>query len=260
MEIIDSHIHPPLSGGRNYSTYPYMVAPIESTEIYVDHLKDSGVTRCCGAVICPPKGAFTHASVAKMNQSALEFQHKVGDFYLPGFQLELDNPEKSCPELEHYYRNEGVRWIGETFIRSIRQGGLVDPRAFEIYDLAQHLEIPISIYSMEKELVWAICKEFSHLNIVTSHSVKAPSDLEAWLGLIKQEKNLYIDLPGNITSRYGLIKRVVKEIGSHKLIFGSGFPLGCARGAIGNYLGSGLNDSQLEAIFSLNFKRLTGIE
>ena len=233
---------------------------IESPQAYVDHLKQAGVTRCCGSVIRPPKGEYTLASVARMNQSALEFHHKVGDFYIPAIQFKLGDPDNSCPELEHYYHKEGVRWIGEIFSRSVSQKTLVSPGTFEIYGLAQRLKVPVSIHCTDKDIIWKICREFPRLNIVLSHSVKTPGDIGAWLQLINDAGNLYLDLPPSMTSRYGLIKMAVEGIGSHKVIFGSGFPLRCSQSAIGSYLAAGLNDSQLEAIFSLNFKRLTGIK
>jgi len=258
MEIIDSHIHPPLSDGSNLNWFSEAVR-LETSEQYFDHLKRAGITRCCGAIIQFPKGEYTFAFVAKMNQSALEFHHKVGDFYIPGLQLDLDDPDKSCAELDHYYHKEGVRWIGELYARSITQDSIVTPGAFEIYDLAQKLKVPISIYCMEKDFIWKICRQFPRLNLVLSHSAMTRNDLEPWLQLTREAGNLYLDLPPSITSRFGLIKMVVDEIGSHKVIFGSGFPIRCPQSAIASYLAAGLNDSQLETIFSLNFKRLTGI-
>ena len=56
-----------------------------------------------------------------------------------------------------------------------------------------------------------------------------------------------------------LIRKVVSEVGAHKVVFGSGFPIRCPRAAVASYLGSGLNDLQLESVFSLNFKQLTGL-
>ena len=258
MEIIDSHIHPPLSDGSNFNWFPESLA-IASPNEYVGYLKDAGITRCCGAVIARPKGDDDSANIARMNQSALEFGHKVGDFYMPGFQLDLTDPDKACSDLDYYYHKEGVRWIGEMFIQSLNQNSLIAAGAFEVYDLAQNLGIPVSIHNSRMNIISQICNEFPRLNVVLSHVEMSQGDLMAWLDFVRQHTNLYIDPAPSITSRFGLIKKIVQEVGAHKVVFGSGFPIRSPKTAVASYLGSGLNDLQLESVMSLNFKQLTGL-
>ena len=257
MEIIDSHIHPPFRGGVNYGAFPGLTLP-GTPEKFIAPLKSAGITRCCGAVIYRPD--FTgFNNVASMNQSALEFRHNVGDFYLPAIQLDLYYPEKSCVELEYNHRIEGVRWIDEMFSRSLKEDIIFSSEAFQIYDLAQALEVPISIFMMRWDLIERICKRFEELNIILSHPATEISNLEACLELVQRNRNLYLDLTPSLANRFGLIKRVVEEIGSYKLIFGSGYPYRSPAAAVACYLESGLTELQLESIFSLNFRRLTGL-
>ena len=258
MEIIDSHIHPPLSDGSNYNWFPESLAITSSIE-FVSYLKEAGITKCCGAVIARPKGDDYSANIARMNQSALEFGHKLGDFYMPGFQLDLTDPDKACSDLDYYYHKEGVRWIGEMFMQSLNQNALISAGAFEVYDLTQSLGIPVSIHNSRMNIISQICNGFPHLNVVLSHVEMSQGDLMAWLDFVRPITNLYIDPASNITSRFGLIKKVVSEVGAHKVVFGSGFPIRCAKTAVASYLGSGLNDLQLESVLSLNFKQLTGL-
>ncbi len=257
LEIIDSHIHPPFRGGVNYSIFPGLTHPVEP-EAFIAPLKRTGITRCCGAVIYRPDFEGFNR-VASMNQSALEFRHHVGDFYLPGIQLDAYYPEKSCVELEYNHRVEGVRWIGEMFSRSLKEDILLSSEAFQIYDLAQTFEVPISLFMVRWDLVEDICKRFEGLNIILSHPAVEISRLEACLELVQRNRNLYLDLTPSLANRFGLIKRVVEEIGSHKLIFGSGYPYRSPAAAVACYLESGLTDTQLESIFSLNFRRVTGL-
>ncbi len=258
MEIIDSHIHPPLSDGRNYHFFPESM-PIEEPAKFVDQLKGAGISRCCGAVIYRPEGEDAFSLVSRMNQSALTFRHKAGDFYLPGLQVYLEDANRSCAEIEYYYHEEGFRWIGELYTTSVRQSSFVSSAAYEIYDLARSLSLPISINCDRMDYVKKMCGNFPNLNFVLSHVEMGFTDLESWLGLIRDNSNLYVDLSHSVTSRFGLIKKAVDTVASHKVIFGSGFPIRCPRSVIGSYMGAGLNDSQLESIFSLNFKRILGI-
>ncbi len=260
MEIIDSHIHPPLNDGRNYHWFPE-TEPVESPDAFVAQLKLAGITSCCGAVIFRPQteGDNKFARTSRMNQSALEFRHKVGEFYLPGLQLDLNEPEKSCTELEYYYHTEGFRWIGEMYSRASGGELFISGGAFQVYDLVQKLGLPVSISCTRIEILRSICQEFPKLNVVLSQVEMILKDTDPWLKLTRNTDNLYLDLAASITSRFGLIKKVVEEVGSHKVIFGSGFPVRCPQSVIASYLAAGLNDSQLEAIFSLNFKRLTGM-
>ncbi len=259
LEIIDSHVHPPFSDGRNYHLFPESM-PVETPEPFVKQLKQADISRCCGGVIFRPDGGDRFSRFSRMNQAALKFRHKAGDFYLPGLQLDLQDADKSCPEIEHYYHKEGFRWIGEIYFQSPVSGIFVSSTAFEIYDLAQKLSMPISVSCGRMDYAQNMCLSFPKLSFILSHVEMRTNDLGSWLNLIRETPNLYVDLAPSIVSRFGLIKKFVDTVASHKVIFGSGFPIRCPQSSIASYLAAGLNDSQLESIFGLNFKRITGLE
>ena len=206
-----------------------------------------------------PEGRDRFSRISRMNQAALKFRHNVGDFYLPGLQIDIENADKTCAEIDYYFHKEGFRWIGEITYRTSSQEIFVSSTANEIYDLAQSLSMPISINCGRMDYITTVCRDFPKLSFILSHVEMGQNDFDSWIRLIRLMPNLYVDLAPSILTRFGLVKKVVDEVGSHKVIFGSGFPIRCPHTAIGSYLAAGLNESQLEAIFSLNFKWLMGL-
>ena len=258
MEIIDSHVHPPLETGRNLCWFPEWVSTA-SPEAFVAELREAGISRCCGAVICKPLGVDRRDSVPEMNRAARGFSERVGDFYVPAVQLDLTQPEESCRELEFYYHH-GFRWIGELYQRSPDESAFLSDGAFQVYELAVTLGVPISIHAKRLDVFPELCTNLPALSIVLSQPMTEQTRVQECLRLVSRYRNLYWDLSADARSRPGIIEKAVAELGSHKILFGSGFPLRRPSSAVADYLYAGLNPSQLELIFSGNFKRLTGIE
>ncbi|MCK4276270.1 MAG: amidohydrolase [Phycisphaerae bacterium] len=257
-EIIDSHIHPPLADGTISTWFPGR-ASVVSGEDFVAHLKQAGVKRACGACIGPMPGD-SFAPIAEANRSALTFRDRFGDFYIPAVQLDLRLGQESCGELDHYYHNEGVRWIGELVL--YQAGGEDDytsKGAFEVYALAQQLGMPVNFHCNKLHLIPQMCEGFDRLNFVLAHPKSDKAQFLQRLELVRKYPNLYMDLSGSGLQRYGLLRHAIDTAGEHKFLFGSDFPICGAAGFVADVRSEQLTPRQQELVFAGNFKRLTGL-
>ncbi len=258
MEIIDCHIHPPLSTGATSEWFPE-VTNLDSIEKYVEHMKLCGVDRCTGASIeSKPKEGF--AATAQGNKSALAFRDKVGSFYIPAVQVDLRYPAESCSEIENYYSNEGVRWVGELCPYQYKGEDLYPSEgAFEIFKLAEELDLPVNFHCNTLSHIHKMCKAFPKLKLILAHPKSSRADYLPRLEIIKTYPNLYLDTSGCV-NRFGMFAKFVAEAGAEKLLFGSDFPI-CSPGPMIEAIKlEGISEPNLELIFNGNFKRLTGIE
>ena len=258
MEIIDCHIHPPLSTGATSEWFPE-ITKLDSIEKYIAHMKACGVDRCCGASLYT-KAAQGPAAMVQSNKTSLAFRDKVGDFYIPAVQADLRYPAEACSEIENYYNNEGVRWVGELCPYAYQGTDLYSTDgAMEIFTLAAELGMPVNIHCNPLEHVHKICKALPKLKLVLAHPKSSRADYLPRLEIVKTYPNLYLDTSGCV-HRFGMFAKFVAEAGAEKLLFGSDFPI-CSPGSMIEAIKlEGLSETDLELIFNGNFKRLTGIE
>jgi len=257
-EIIDCHIHPPLADGT-ITTWFGGRAGVESPEAFVEHLRAAGVTRACGACIGPLPGD-SFQPVAELNRAALSFRDRFGDFYIPAVQLDLRFGQESCRELEHYYHNEGVRWVGELCL--YQAGGekdYVGKEAFAVYALAQKLGLPINFHCNQLDLIDKMCPQFPKVNFVLAHPTSSRERIAERLEAVSRHPNLYLDLSGSGLQRFGLLRHAIDTVGQEKLLFGSDFPICGAAGYVADVRAENLPDLQRRLVFAENFKRLTGL-
>ena len=257
-EIIDCHIHPPASTGGTSEWFPE-VTKLDTVEKYVAHMKACGVDRCTGASV-ESKGADGFGGTSSGNKSGLAFRDEVDPFYIPAVQADLRYPDESCREIEHYYHNEGVRWVGELCPYMYNGTDLYDsPGALQIFALAAELGMPVNIHCNPLEHIHKICRALPKLKLVLAHPKSSRADFLPRLEIVASYPNLYLDTSGCV-NRYGMFKKFVAIAGPDKLLFGSDFPI-CSPGAMIEAIKlEGLVETELELIFSGNFKRLTGIE
>ena len=77
-KIIDFHVHPFLEEKENMCFYKQSLS-FENNRFVTD-LKNSGITSCCGSVICSTgtKVAEGFEAIQKLNRHALELREKWG--------------------------------------------------------------------------------------------------------------------------------------------------------------------------------------
>ena len=256
FEIIDCHLHPATCEANHWGWF----LPFDSAESFVRTLREAGISRGCGGCAKRPENA-DFAPTAASNKAATEFRDLFPDFYIPAIQADPRVPVESCREIEHYHATEGVRWIGELVGYIMGYGDKYDSEgAFQIYDLALQLGMVVNLHDSGLEAVDRMCKAFPRLPFVLAHPGGGKDAIKERIKFVAEHPNLHLDISGTGVTRWGIIRYFIDEAGAEKLLFGTDFP-GCTPASfVACVLSEPISDKDREAIFSGNFKRITGVE
>lgn len=253
FEVIDCHVHPFLSEETHISSFG---APVDSGN-FVSEMKRAGVSRCCGSVIRRlVKPEFEE--VRRLNREALEFRRLNPGFFIPGVHIHPSFPEESCQELERLYKDEGVRWVGELVGYFMDFPSYSGAGISKVYDLIQELGIPVNIHTSDLNELDALCKAFPKLKIVLAHPGDG-EEMKTRVEFVKTHANMHLDISGTGLFRLGMLRHCVREAGRDKILFGTDFPVCNPAMYLQGVLFERLEDAELEAVLSGNFKRLTGM-
>ena len=249
--VIDAHIHPFISPEHNIAAYGHPC----TLEEFMQEMKRTGIDKVCGSVIC--RHAATFEDVLALNREALQIREQYPDFYVPGIHVHGAYPEESCRELEHMYRDHGVRWIGELVAYVMQTGEYDSANMFRIYETARDLGMPVNIHCSDIGVIERILKNFPALKLVVAH----PEDIgtaKKRFELISRYPNAYIDISGTGLFRWNMLRYAIDLCGSEKILFGSDFPV-CSPGMnLGGVLAEHLSETELRNVLRDNFLRLIG--
>lgn len=253
-KIIDCHCHPFLEAESNIAPYGY---PVTADDFFTE-MHRAGFAACCGSVILRHREKTTFEEIHAANMSALELRKRYGSFYIPGIHVHGDHPEESSRELEEMYHSHGVRWIGELVSYSMHTGAYNSPGMFSIYETARDLGMVVNIHEHLLEVVEDVLKNFPKVNFVLAHPGDVASAKER-IELLSKYPNGYLDISGTGIFRYGMLRYALDKMGSHRVLFGTDFPV-CAPGVYeGGVLGEHLTNEEREKVFYRNFEDLTSI-
>jgi predicted TIM-barrel fold metal-dependent hydrolase len=254
FEIIDCHIHPFCREAENTCFFPGTV----NADSFVDKLRRSGITKCCGSVIRKLENP-TFEEIKELNREAIKFRNSYPGFFIPGVHVHANYPEESCRELETLHATENICWIGELVAYFFDYKSYVTAGMNQVYELAQDLNLPINIHPYGLDEIEQICQNFPKLPVVIAHPTADKNGIIARYELIRKYQNAYLDLSGSGLFRWGMLKHGINIAGKHKFLFGTDFPICNPAMMIEAIKFELTDDDELEAIFSGNFKRLTGI-
>ncbi|MBO5991446.1 MAG: amidohydrolase family protein [Lentisphaeria bacterium] len=249
FEVIDCHIHP---------NFANRFGVVESEDIFIDDLKRAGVSRTCGSVIKRPEFESSWEDVSLCNQKAWEFYERYPDFYIPGLMVHGSFVEESCREVENFHA-KGVRWVGELVNYCMKTGRYASRGMMQIFELCRDLGMTINLHNdgFISEIE-PVLKAFPTLNIVVAHPHEFDNAKQRF-EYISQFPNAYMDISGNGLQRYGMLKWAVDKCGAEKILFGSDYPINNIAMHIAGVMYERISDKEREAIFSGNFRRLTGM-
>jgi predicted TIM-barrel fold metal-dependent hydrolase len=254
FEIIDSHVHPFISEHNNLKWFD---SPTSTEEFFCD-LKRAGISKCCGSIIRPLDNPGFD-DIKALNREAIELRNSYPGAYVPGINVHGAFPKESCAEIEQLYKEENIRWLGELVAYMMAYSDYASENMFQVYDLAQHLNLIVNIHPYGLDEIEKICRNFPSLNIVIAHPTSNKGSIEERLEFVHKYSNAYLDLSGSGVFRWGVLRRGINESGKHKFLFGSDYPICNPAMMIQGILFEHLSDDELEAVFSGNFKRLAGL-
>lgn len=249
FEVIDCHIHPMFTNRFGAS---------QDEAVFIDDLKRAGVSISCGAVIKPSEFDCDWEHIKSCNDATWAFHEKYPDFFLAGLQVHGSYVEESCCEIEKYYA-KGVRWVGALVNYILRTGRYASRGMMQIFELCRDLGMVINLHTDSNITeIEPVLKAFPTLNVVVAH----PHDFDGAkqrFEYIANFPNAYMDISGNGLQRYGMLRWAVDCCGCEKILFGSDYPLNSVGMYVQGVLYERLTDKEREAIFSGNFRRLTGM-
>ena len=255
FEIIDFHTHPFDEARYNLNSHKEYLR-LDREKNY-QLLKNLGVTKICGSVLTLEPledGETAWERVSLLNQKALELKSFYGDFYVPGFHIHPSYVRESCEEIERM-SCRGVNLIGELVPR--RMGyGYDDKGLDEIFDCAAAYGAVVSFHTQDDDLLDEMVKRHPKTMFVAAHPLELPVLLRH-IDRMKKNENVSLDLSGTGMFRFGMLRRLIDEVGAERILFASDYPI-CSPAM---YVGAILLDETLshrekELIFNGNAKRL----
>ena len=250
---VDAHGHPFVQPESNIGRYG---TPADMADM-VRLLKKAGITLCCGSVVrfnwfASPRW------IQLCNRECFQLAEEYPDFLIPGLLIHAAFPEESCAEIEKYHATGKLHWIGEIVPYTTGTFNYAIEELFPVYELAASLNLPINIHPVNASDVAKVAENFPKLNVVMAHPGEKDPYQEK-IDLMKKLPNLHLDLSGTGMFRWGMLQYGVKQLGAERFLFGSDFPVCNAAMNRAAVLSENLKDSDLESIFSGNFRRLTSL-
>lgn len=253
-EIIDFHTHPFSTKEQNLLMYKdtYDI----DRDMFADYCKSIGTVKVCGSVASTDKPANLWEKVRRNNDTAYELKRYYGDFYCPGIHIHPDFVRESCSEIEYAAKN-GIKMIGE-LVPYLDGWDYDNPAISEIMRVARDCGMIVSVHSDYTEKMNRFIENCGDITVVGAHPSEW-NNLFSQVKLLKQYPNYMIDISATGITRFGMIKKLVDEVGSKRLIFGSDFPI-CDPAVFiaGVENAPFITENDKENIFSRNAKRILG--
>ncbi len=225
FEVIDFHTHP----------FPERINNICSHKDILDMDKDHilklmdklNISKFCGSVISShhPKtyeeGESEWTRISELNQISLDLQKYYKGRYIPGFHIHPDFVEESINEIDKM-KSLGVNLIGE-LVPYIHNYSMDNSGLDEIINYAENKDMVLSFHTMDNESMDKLVKNHKNIKIVLAHPGER-EDVLRHIDRMKQNENCYLDISGTGILRYGMLARLVKEVGADRILFGSDYP------------------------------------
>lgn len=254
FEIIDFHTHP-------YSKIEEMLGShkeyIKNSPIdFPKELLRAGITKFVGSVISTVK---EHDAMRKCNDSALYLKRIYGDSYIPGFTVDARYVEESKTEIDRAVINK-INLIGE--LVPYHYAWKYSDKGFEeILDYAEGKNLIFSLHTNSDELqtMGELAKNHPGITFVFAHPGEINQILRH-IEIMKEAPNVYLDLSGTGLFRYGMLKRLVSEVGADRILFGTDYPICNAGMYVGGVIYEELTDNEKALVFSENAKRILNLK
>ncbi len=253
FEIIDFHTHPFLEARGNICAHAACTG--NSLSWFMQTLDKAGITRFCGSVLNGRTSDLE--SMLAENRDALRIRDSAKGRYVPGFHVSPLYVDQSISEIR-YAAGQGVRLIGELVPYMKGWEDYSCPELSPVLDAAEEYGMLISLHTNQLDQMEKAAKAHKGLKFVFAHPGEKDTLLKH-IEIMKSLSNVYLDLSGTGVFRYGMLRRLVDEVGADRILFGSDFPICNPFCYVASVLGEELNDEERAQIFSGNARRLLGL-
>lgn len=253
--IIDFHVHPFESSTYNLNMYP------GTYDLDVNEMKrqlaEAGITHICGSVLSREPLQEGFCGLRELNREALRLREELGEFYTPGFHVHPAYVRESCEEIA-FMHGRGVRLMGELVPYMHGWGSFSDKSWDQILDTAEQYGMVCSYHTPFDYDCKKMIDRHPGMTFVAAH----PGDRQRvaeHIELLQSCPNLCLDLSGTGLHRFGMLKRLVGQVGADRLLFGTDYPI-CNPGMyVQAVYGEELRPVDREMIFHGNAERILGV-
>ena len=256
-KIIDFHTHPFCRDSQN--TCMYKEALDLSGDLFVEDLKNAGISQICGSIIEFGKYHIEdgYEPLKQYNREAIELAEKLKGFYIPGIHVHPAFIKESCDEIE-YAHSKGVKLIGELVPYMHGWSDYSCKEFSEILDVAESFGMVVSFHTMDLAQIEAMVAAHPNVTFVAAHPGEKVNYVKH-IDIMQKYENAYLDLSGTGMFRYGMLKYGVEKVGADRIIFGTDYPI-CNPGMYINAVEfEHISEEAKEKIFHLNAERLLGM-
>jgi predicted TIM-barrel fold metal-dependent hydrolase len=240
--------------------------PTHGVEISLPRFRDdllaNGITRVCGSVIYRAMNGRPleeyEEIIPRLNDQALACRDVLGDFYIPGIHVHPAFVGLSCNELIRC-RKKGVRLVGELVPYMMQWKDYACKGCLEIMEYARDLNMVVSMHPSSPQDMLAFSQAMPGLNIVWAH-FSGYGQYENHLELLRRFENVCFDLSAHGTDFDGTLRRAIDQVGCDRLLFGTDYPGITPASDVAAVMFEPLTDSEREAIFSGNARRLLHLD
>ena len=252
-EIIDFHTHPYSTAEENICIYKNDIP--SDTDNFTADLTRAGIDRFAGSVILRSEDRL--CAMRSANETAYSLAEKWCGRYIPGIQIDPDFPEESITEIKTA-KDRGVNLIGE--LVPYFYGWDYSHRAFcDILRAVRDSEMTVSMHTTDLTFMRDVAAALPDVNFVFAHPGEADK-VKAHIEIMRDHKNVYLDLSGTGLFRYGMLSHLVRKVGAERILFGTDMPICNPFMYVGGVLGEPISDDDKRLIFAENAKRLLNLE
>jgi len=260
MFIIDAHVH------LGYTANFYM--PDTSLERIICIMDKFKVKRICGSHLA---GLVAHHFEFAHQETLKAIEKYPGRIF--GYTIYDPNfPQESLASVRKYLKFEG--FIGVKIHPAMHTYPMDGERYDPLWEYAAKNNIPVlthtwdatpqttypyelvpsQIYA-EPKLAGRVAQRFPEVKIILAHSGGHYRGHLQAIEVVKKYENVYVDTCG-ATFSFGLIEWFVREIGAHRILYGSDLTWIDPRVHLGRVLGAKISLKEKEQILSLNANNL----
>ena len=253
--IIDAHCHPIADDVPGCLVNAYGT-PDREKDFFAE-MRAGGIDFCCGSVLrSAPQSIDMMEETVRCNAAAFRLGREHPDYYQPGICIQSGFVRESIAELEKYHR-KGITWLGEIVPSRHGYTAYSSPEMLEILAAARDLGMTVSIHPANDEDISRLMENLPDLNVVAAHPGQRPDVLQR-AEMMRRFPKLHWDISGTGLFRWGMLKYLVDRCGADKILFGTDFPICNIAMQIYGVLAEHISDEARTAVFSGNFKRLSG--
>lgn len=238
--VIDAHMHIDL--------YNKFFMPSPNTPSLIANAKRLGIKRLFGSSML----AIRNDAIAG-NKHVLDAHNQYPDFFEPYLVVKPNYPE----EIQSIIELSSKMSINQFKLHDDGNGYLYDHKNyFPLYDYCNEKKSVILFHTYGKIHVHPIvnvAKRYSSLKIILAHS--GIVDEQTYYDAAKQYENIYLETCNSL-AWYGLIERMVSNVGADRVLFGTDMPFMSPDQQIGKVLFARISDEDKRKILGLNARSL----